>query len=138
MKYIFFIIIFFILLFDNMNIFLFLIISSVIHETGHILSCIIFGYKPEIKISVFGIRLSEYPDKKYLKLIVLISGPFINCLTIIICLLVLNYKFSLNIYTFTHINKANCSADIAKIIKRICSSLRIYYMIGVRKKKQNS
>lgn len=104
MEYIVLSVIFFALIFDKLNIFLFLIISALLHETGHIFSCWLLGIKPKIKISFFGIKLCRYPEEKIKKLIVLISGPFVNILLAIISNSFLYYNFSLKLYTFMCVN----------------------------------
>ena len=105
MIFIVFTIIFFALLFDKLNIFLYLIVSSVLHETGHIAACLIFKNKPKIKVSLFGIKLYDYPTEKNKKLVVLLSGPIVNIILILISYFCfLNKEFSLNIYVFMCVN----------------------------------
>ena len=104
MEYILLILIFLLLLFDRLNIFLYIIIASVLHESGHITACLLCGYIPKIKISVFGIKLSNYPNKTYKKLLIIIAGPLINLLAVIVCKMILNYKFVLNVYIFMAVN----------------------------------
>lgn len=99
-----FVVIFYALLFDRLNIFLYLVISAVLHELGHISACIICHIRPQIKISVFGIKLCRYPQEKYKKLFVLLSGPLINLILAILSGLKLQEHFSLNLYVFLCIN----------------------------------
>lgn len=104
MKYITLVIVFFSLIFDRLNIFLFLLISALLHEAGHILVCIALKTKPKISISPFGIKLCGYPQNKISKLMVLSGGPFANLLIIIIMSFLLCHRFSLNKYIFMCIN----------------------------------
>ncbi len=104
MSYFFLCITFFALLFDKLNIFLFLIISSAFHEIGHIFACLMCGCKPSLRISLFGIKLSNYPNNKYKKLFILICGPLVNLIFILICILLNSYKFKLNRYVFMCVN----------------------------------
>lgn len=104
MEYIFPVLIFFALIFDRLNIFFFLLVSSVLHEAGHIAACILCNSKPRISASVFGFKLSRYPDEKNKKLFVLISGPSVNLVLIIVVSLLLKDGFSLQKYIFLNIN----------------------------------
>lgn len=104
MNYLLFVIIFFALIFDRLNIFLFLIISSILHETGHIAVCIISGVKPVVKPSVFGIKLCNYPKTRVKKTAVVMAGPFTNFIIILICYYLLKNDFRLNIYIFMLVN----------------------------------
>jgi len=96
--------IFFALMFDKLNIFFYLILSSVCHEAGHILACIVCGHKPQVKASIFGLSLSNYPEEKTKKTFVLICGPLVNFIFIIMSCLFLMDKFGLNIYVFLCVN----------------------------------
>lgn len=116
MTFVVFVLLFFALLFDKLNIFLYLIVSSVLHEAGHIASCLIFKKKPKIKVSIFGIKLSDYPTEKIKKLLVLSSGPFVNTILILISYYgFLNKEFSLNIYVFMCVNAVSLIFNILPI-----------------------
>ena len=104
MEFLLMVFVFYALIFDRLNIFLSLIISSLLHEAGHIIADIICGYKPILKISVFGICLVNYPADKRKKFIVLICGPMINVILIIICWIFLQINFRLNLYIFMCVN----------------------------------
>lgn len=104
MEYFILVIIFFALLFDKLNIFLFLLISSLLHEIGHIAACLLCGCKPKIKISVFGIKLSRYPEKIYKKALVIICGPLVNLVAFLVCAAMISQKFTLDLYIFMLIN----------------------------------
>ena len=81
-----------------------MIISAFMHEAGHIIACFALKLKPKIKVSVFGIKLSNFSGKRILKFIVLISGPLVNLILVLICAFFLHNKFSLNKYIFMSIN----------------------------------
>ena len=104
MNYLLLVLIFFALLFDKLHIFFYMVIGSCLHECGHIAACIIYKYRPSIKISVFGIKLCNYPDKPSHKLFVLICGPLINLLLMFISAYNLYNDFSLDCYIFMCIN----------------------------------
>ena len=90
------------------------------HETGHIVACVILGTKPVINISYYGIKLMGYPYKSSEKLLVLISGPLVNLLVLIICYFNIKYRFSLKMYIFMCVN----------IIIFIFNILPIHFMDG--------
>ena len=104
MKYLLLVLIFFALMFDRLNIFFYLIISALLHETGHIIADIACGYKPRIKVSVFGICLKNYPIETRKKFLVLICGPLVNILLIAASCALLNFNFSVNRYIFMCVN----------------------------------
>lgn len=91
-------------MFDRLNIFFYLIISALLHEAGHIIADIACGYKPRIKVSVFGICLKNYPFEKRKKFWVLICGPLVNILLIAASCALLNFNFSVNRYIFMCVN----------------------------------
>ena len=104
MKYYLFVIAFFALVFDKLNIFLYFIISSFLHESGHIIACFLCGSRPHIDASVFGLKMKGYPDSKWKKLVVIICGPTVNLFLIIISKYLLLNEFNLNIYVFMVVN----------------------------------
>ena len=81
-----------------------MILSSCLHEFGHMAACIICQSRPSVKISVFGIKLCNYPNKPSHKLFVLICGPLINLLLMLISAYNLYNDFSLDCYIFMCIN----------------------------------
>ncbi len=121
--FIFFTIVFFGLFFDRLNIFFYCILSSVLHETGHIIAYI-FSYKkiPEISISIFGFKLKNnfYDSRK--NLIILICGPLINIIIVLVCFISLENAFKLNVYILFCVN----------LIIAIINLLPIHYLDGGR------
>lgn len=103
--FIFLVIVFTGLYFDIFNIFKYSLISSILHETGHILAYRICLKKwPDIKISVFGFTMkNNILYSKYYPLI-LISGPVVNFIISILCYYYLNKSFTLNCFMFCVIN----------------------------------
>lgn len=91
-------------MFDRLNIFFYLIISALLHETGHIIADIACGYKPRIKVSVFGICLKNYPVESRKKFLVLICGPLVNVILVTVSCVLLSTNFSINLYIFVCVN----------------------------------
>lgn len=120
MEYITLIFIFFALLFDRLNIFLFLFISAVIHEAGHISACCLYRVRPEIRLSVFGIKLCRYPETRLSKSVVLICGPLFNLIAATILWHLLQNKFTLDKYIFMSTN----------IVLFIFNMLPVYFLDG--------
>ena len=81
-----------------------MIVSSVMHEMGHIAACLLFKTVPKVDISVFGFKLCNYPAIKYQKIIVLICGPAVNLLLILISAYYLRIQFDLSLYIFLCVN----------------------------------
>lgn len=97
-------VIFFALIFDRLNIFLFLLCSSILHELGHMASYGILVGVPNIKATIFGIKLKSNLLYGTKKVVVLASGPFVNFIIIIICQIMLSKHFYLQIYIFMCVN----------------------------------
>lgn len=104
MEYFLLVFIFFALIFDRLNIFFYFIVSSLLHEAGHILACVFLGRIPKVKFSIFGIRMSQYPTENTKKFIVVICGPLVNLILTVVSLAMLQSKFSLDLYVFMCIN----------------------------------
>jgi len=96
--------IFFALLLDRMNIFFYMIISSVLHEMGHIAACLVCGYKPVLRVSLFGICLNNYPEEKNRKIFVLACGPAVNFILILISACIIKNDFAVDVYVFCIVN----------------------------------
>lgn len=109
------------LFFDNMNIFRYCLLSSIMHETGHILAYRTCMKKwPEIKVSVLGFCMQNNVTDSEKLFYILICGPLVNLLSVIIGLILCNISFTLNRLTFTIIN----------LIILIFNSLPVYYLDG--------
>lgn len=96
--------IFFSLIFDRLNIFLYLLISAILHEAGHISACLLCGHRPKVKASLFGICLANYPAQRAKKLMVVLCGPLVNLLLFAVSHCMLQHKFSLGLYVFGCVN----------------------------------
>ena len=134
-KFLFTVIIFFALIYDKLNIFLFFIISSILHELGHALACFILKCKCKIDISPFGFKLTPSLNiYSYKKFFILISGPLVNLLICFICYFILQKQFTLSCYVFMVVNLIiglfNCLPisflDGGQILNCICDR---YYIV---------
>ncbi len=104
-RFVFFTAVFFGLYFDTLNIFKFCILSSILHEAGHVAAyIIILKQMPKIKITIFGFVM-QYPraNSKNLWLVTL-CGPLVNITACCISFLLLQSKFTLNLYVFMWVN----------------------------------
>ncbi len=104
-RFVFFTAVFFGLYFDTLNIFKFCILSSILHEAGHVAAyIIILKQMPKIKITIFGFVM-QYPraNSKNLWLVTL-CGPLVNITACCISFLLLQIKFTLNLYVFMWVN----------------------------------
>lgn len=120
MNYVTLAVIFFALYFDRLNIIFYLLISALLHEFGHISACYLCKTPPKINISVFGIKLTNYPSVKYKKLFVILSGPLVNLLLFFVSHYIVKYKFSLKTYIFMCVN----------LVIGIFNLLPIYFLDG--------
>lgn len=96
--------VFFALVFDKLNIFLYLVICSLLHELGHIAACIICKEKPVVNFSIFGIKLRRYTNDRYKKLTILIAGPAVNLVLMLVSYGWISYEYSLKAYVFMAVN----------------------------------
>jgi len=104
LNYLLLVFIFFALVFDKLNIFFYLMISTLCHEAGHILACIICGYRPKVKVSLFGLSLRNYPEEKAKKVFVLICGPLVSFIIIFVSYVLIKNNFRLDLYVFLCVN----------------------------------
>ncbi len=119
--FIFLIILFTGLYFDIFNIFRYCIISSILHEAGHIITYrTLIGKWPVINISVFGFTMQNDIRHSARLPLVLISGPLMNLLLCIVSSVMLNINFRLNYLVFLIINA----------IILIFNILPVYYLDG--------
>ena len=109
------------LFFDNMHIFRFALIASVIHEVGHILAYRYVMKKwPRIDISVFGFRMRNNVTQPDFLLFVLISGPLVNLFTVILAIF----------FSWIHLSFDLVLFGIVNLIIFIFNILPVYYLDG--------
>ena len=115
------VVIFFGLFFDRLNIFKYCILSSFLHEAGHILRYIALTDKfPKIEFSVFGFKMKN-DIKSLLQLtVILICGPLANMILVFYCFSVLSSAFSLSTYVFMIVNALIFTVNM----------LPVYYLDG--------
>ncbi len=117
------IVLFFLLLFDRLNVVLFCVVSSVIHESVHVvLYMVLYKEIPSLKFSIFGISLKNDNINLNKNLIIILTAPLINLLIAIIGIINLNIKFRMNLFVFSYIN----------LILGILNLLPIEYLDGAR------
>ncbi len=120
-SFLFFILVYIGLFFDNLNVFKYCLLSSCLHELGHILSYRILIKKwPQIDISVFGFRMKNNVTSNKYMIIILISGPLTNVLISAIAAVLCNYCLTINQYILIIIN----------IIIFTINMIPIYYLDG--------
>ena len=119
--FVFLVVLYFGLTFDRLNIFKYCILSSCLHELGHIVAYSLFMKKlPNIDVSAFGFRMkNDASDSRYYNTI-LLSGPLVNLFICISCLILLKNGFNLNLYVLMTVN----------IVIFIMNLLPVYYMDG--------
>ena len=109
------------LFFDNMGIFKFTLISSILHEAGHIISyCILMKKCPSIDVSVYGFKMRNNVTQQKILVKILICGPMVNLIATI-----LTYIYSLNTLKFDVLIFALINLSIF-----IFNSLPIYFLDG--------
>ncbi len=139
MEYFAVVFIFFALLFDRLNIFFYVLISSILHEAGHIVACVLFKIKPVIKLSLFGIKLCTYPAQRSKKLCVVLAGPFINLISAIISYSFLMEKYSLQMYVFFAVNTIILCfnmlpinfLDGGQVLNIVCDNIKVRKMADI-------
>ena len=101
----FLLLVFFGLSFDRLNVFKYCIISSILHEAGHIIVYRFFtGKWPDIEVGVFGFRMKNNVSLEKFYIEILSAGPLMNLFLVFIGLIVSEISFSLNAYVFSVIN----------------------------------
>ena len=119
--FLFFIVLYLGLFFDNMNIFRLCILSSLLHEAGHIIAYRLCYKKwPQIDVSVFGLKMKNNVILNKNAIFILLSGPFMNRAAVIFSIIYVNFRYTFNIYVFAIIN----------LLIFIFNILPIYYLDG--------
>ena len=119
--FLFFILVYIGLFFDNLNIFKYCLLSSCIHELGHIFSYrIIFKKWPRIDISIFGFKMENNVISHKNMLIVFISGPFTNILIALVGIFISYFHTTFNLSILIIVN----------LIIFIINIIPIYYLDG--------
>lgn len=103
--FIFFIVLFTGLFFDRLDIFRICIISSLLHEFGHIFAYRLFTNKwPEIDISVFAFRMKNNVSYYNFLIYILIRGPLVNIIICITTFYLNNISATINGYIWFTVN----------------------------------
>jgi len=119
--FIFLITVYFGLSFDRLNIFKYCILSSMLHEAGHITAYKLrTGKWPEIKVSLFGFTMKNNVSYGNNNIIIYAAGPIVNLLLCLFSMFLLYFGFKLKVYIFFIINA----------IIFILNTLPVYYLDG--------
>ncbi len=103
--FIFLIIVFTGLFFDRLDIFKICLISSLLHECGHIAAYRILLKKwPRIEISSFGITMRNNVSHSKFFIPIVLRGPFINLLLAIYACMSLQQKAAFSLYILFFVN----------------------------------
>ena len=103
--FLFFVVLYLGLFFDNMNIFRFCILSSLLHEAGHIIAYRLCHKNwPQIDVSVFGLNMKNNVILNKNTIFILLSGPFINLMAVVFSLIYSNIRYTFDICIFAITN----------------------------------
>lgn len=103
--FIFLIIVFTGLFFDRLDIFKICLISSLLHECGHIAAYRILLKKwPRIEISAFGIKMRNNVSYSNFFVSIVFRGPFVNFLLVIYAFISLQQKAAFSLYILFLVN----------------------------------
>ena len=109
------------LFFDNFNIFRYCILSSILHEIGHVIAySLCTGKFPKIEVSVFGFKIKNNVLQPENLIFILISGPLMNLLAVILVMILIKKQATFNLYIFGIIN----------LIIFVFNILPVYYLDG--------
>jgi len=91
--------------FDRLNIFRICILSSFLHEIGHIAAyrCLM-GKMPKITVSVFGIKMKNNVSYSKYYPFIIVCGPLINLFLVIFSLFSINKSAAYNKYIWLYVN----------------------------------
>ncbi len=103
--FIFLIIVFTGLFFDRLDIFKICLISSLLHECGHIAAYRILLKKwPDIEVSAFGIKMKNNVSHSKFFILIVLRGPFINFLLAVCACMSLQQKAAFSLYIWLFVN----------------------------------
>lgn len=93
------------LFFDRLNIFKIYLLSTVLHETGHVFAYRLFTNKmPYIDISAFGYKMYNNVLHNKFYILILLRGPVTNFIIAAFALILINYKGTFTVYIWFFVN----------------------------------
>ena len=109
------------------------VISSLLHEMGHLLVMTSIGNKPkEVKFEITGmniIRQQDFQISTKNEVLIALGGPFVNLICFLISVVILCICENKNILTFGCINLILMTFNLLPI-KRLDGGMALYYILS--------
>lgn len=109
------------------------VISSLLHETGHLLIMTSIGNKPKaVRLEITGmniIRQQDFQISTKNEVFIALGGPFINFICFLISVIILCFYENENILTFGCINLILMTFNLLPI-NRLDGGLALYYILS--------
>lgn len=109
------------------------VISSLLHETGHLLIMTSVGNKPQsVRFEITGMNIIRQPDFKIStknEILIALGGPFINLICFLLSVIILCFYENENILTFGCINLILMIFNLLPI-KKLDGGMALYYILS--------
>ena len=109
------------------------VISSLLHEFGHLLIMTSVGNKPKaVRFEITGMNIIRQPDLKIStknEILIALGGPLVNFISFLISVIILCFYENKNILTFACINLILMIFNLLPI-KRLDGGLALYYLLS--------
>lgn len=109
------------------------VISSLLHEMGHLLVMTSVGNKPQaVRFEITGMNIIRQPDLKIStknEILIALGGPLVNFISFLISVIILCFYENENILTFGCINLILMIFNLLPI-KRLDGGLALYYILS--------
>ncbi|MBR4889959.1 MAG: hypothetical protein IKU15_01400 [Clostridia bacterium] len=109
------------------------VISSLLHEMGHLLVMTSIGNKPKaVKFEITGMNIIRQPDLKIStknEIFIALGGPFINLICFLSSVIILCFYVNENILAFGCVNLILMTFNLLPI-KRLDGGMALYYILS--------
>lgn len=109
------------------------VISSLLHEMGHLLVMTSVGNKPQaVRFEIIGMNIIRQPDLKISiknEIFISLGGPFMNFICFLISVIILCFYENENILTFGCINLILMIFNLLPI-KKLDGGMALYYILS--------
>ncbi len=111
------------------------IISSLLHETGHLIAMIFLDNKPQcVRFEITGMNIKRQPSLKIStknELLIALAGPFANGLTLVSSCIAFYFFESEQVFTLSCVNLILMTFNLLPI-KKLDGGMALYHLLSLK------
>ena len=111
------------------------IISSLLHETGHLIAMMILDNKPQcVCFEITGMNIKRPPSMKISiknELLIALAGPFVNGLVLVVSCLVLCFFENEKVFILASVNLILMTFNLLPI-KKLDGGMALYHLLSLK------